>query len=54
MAKALRPSHPFQGLSYIEQRDVLTGNVPHVLDAGSDQEAQSMGEKREENLSAET
>lgn len=26
-------------------RGVLTGNVPHILDAGPDQEAQSMGEK---------
>ena len=47
MAKVLRPSHPVPGLSYNEHHGTLTGNVPHILDARSDQEAQSMGEKGE-------
>lgn len=45
LATALRHSHPPQGLSDSERCDTLTGNVPHILDARSDQEAQPMGQK---------
>lgn len=40
-------AHPFPGLSDRMYHGILTGNVSHILDAGSDQETQSMGEKGE-------
>lgn len=40
-------ARPSPGLSDTVHQGILTGNVSHVLDAGSDQEAQSVGEKGE-------
>lgn len=40
-------ARPSPGLSDTVHHGILTGNVSHVLDAGSDQEAQSVGEKGE-------
>lgn len=43
MAKALLASPPFRAPH--STMSLLTGNVAHILDAGSDQEAQSMDDK---------